>query len=294
MITSLQNARVKQAIKLRESGQRRKQMRILIDGAREIQRAILAGIELTEVFFCEELCRSEAATEVLSRLHDPGQTPGTPELLPVTPAVFEKMAFGDRAEGILAVAVTPQRSLENLKLPENPLIAILEGVEKPGNVGAVLRSADGAGVAALIVADGGTDLFNPNTIRASLGTIFTVPVCAASTAETLQWLAKRGIPTVATWVDAARSYTAADYRGPVAIVLGSEADGLSAAWQEATTAPVTRSLSTTDWSAAGNSGKPKITAVHLPMLGIADSLNVSTAAAVMFYEAVRQRGANAK
>jgi TrmH family RNA methyltransferase len=143
---------------------------------------------------------------------------------------------------------------------------VLEGIQKPGNVGAVLRSADAAGVHALIVADGGTDLYNPNAIRASLGTIFTVPVCSATTSDTLAWLRRHGVPMFAAQVDAERLYTEVDFRGPSAIVLGSEASGLSEAWFGT-----------------------EATAIKLPMLGAADSLNVSAAAAVLFYEALRQR-----
>jgi TrmH family RNA methyltransferase len=154
-----------------------------------------------------------------------------------------------------------------LKLPEkNLLIAVLEGVEKPGNIGAVLRSADAAGVAALILADARTDLYNPNAIRASLGTIFTVPVCQAASDETLAWLREKNISIVAARVDGSMPYTKIDYHGPTAVVLGSEAAGLSKTWSA-----------------------PDITPVRLPMLGAADSLNVAAAAAVIFYEALRQR-----
>ncbi len=330
MITSLQNTRVKEAIKLRDARQRQKQGRTIIDGAREILRAVQAGVQLIEVYVCDELCRSDDCRQVMHTLSsmthlrpasptstylppdsdDPPSRnefrPTPTELIPVSAAVFEKLAFGERAEGIVAVAETPSRTLADLQLPNNPLIAVLEGVEKPGNIGAVLRSADGAGIAALIVADGGTDLYNPNTIRASLGTIFTVPVCAASTAETLVWLRQQGIKIYAAWVEADRDYTVVDYRGPTAIVLGSEADGLSVAWQPvieqpAIERPVMRSTkSITSLTGAGGYGSaagygpagaigPNITPIKLPMLGVADSLNVSNTAAVLFYEALRQR-----
>ncbi len=144
----------------------------------------------------------------------------------VSSAVFERLAFGQRTEGIVAVARPPRTTLDDLRLSACPLVAVLEGVEKPGNIGAVLRSADAAGVSALIVADGGTDLYNPNTIRASLGTIFSVPVCAASAPAVRDWLASRRIPIFAARVDAATDYTTVDFTGPAAIVLGSEAAGL--------------------------------------------------------------------
>ena len=145
---------------------------------------------------------------------------------------------------------------------------VVEGVEKPGNLGAILRSADGAGADALIAADPRTDLFNPNAIRASLGTVFTVPVAAATTSEVMAWLRARGIGLVVARVDGATVHTAADLAGPVAIVLGSEAHGLTGTWDG-----------------------PDVRAVRLPMLGSADSLNVSAAAAVLLYEARRQRDA---
>jgi TrmH family RNA methyltransferase len=260
-ITSLQNPRVKEAARLRDRRHREKQGRILIDGVRELARAVGAGVRMLEIFVCEPLCTSQEAQRVLASLPDLGA-----EVFRVTERVFEKLRFGHRAEGVLGVAEMPRPRLADLSLPERPLVAVLEGVEKPGNVGAVLRSADAAGVSALIVADGRTDLYNPNAIRASLGTIFTLPVCAAGVADTLDWLRQRQLAIYAARVDASLRYTEVDYGGPAAIVLGSEAEGLSAAWS------------------AGD-----ITPVCLPMLGVADSLNVSAAAAVLFYEALRQR-----
>jgi TrmH family RNA methyltransferase len=261
LIASLQNPHVKDAVKLRDRRHREKQGRILIDGARELQRAEAGGVRLIEVFVCEPLCRSEDARQLLSNLPSSGAT-----IYQVAEPVFAKLAFGERAEGVLGVAATPETSLARLRLPDLPLVAVFEGVEKPGNVGAVVRSADGAGVSALVAADAQTDLYNPNAIRASLGTIFTVPVAAATAADTLAWLRRRGLAIFAARVDGSIPYTEADFRGPAAIVLGSEAKGLSFAW----------------------SG-PDVTAVRLPMAGVADSLNVSAAAAVLFYEARRQR-----
>jgi TrmH family RNA methyltransferase len=260
-ITSSHNPRVKRAARLREARQRQKQGRFLIDGARELLRAMEAGIELDEVFVCRPLCRNEETRAVLARLDGTAQ-----RIIHISAPLMEKLAFGGRDEGLLAVAIPPRRALEDLSLPPDALVAVLAGVEKPGNVGAVLRSADAAGVSALIVADGGTDLYNPNTIRASLGTIFTLGVCTASSSEALGWLRGHGVQIYAARVDAQRLYTQVDLRAASAIVLGSEAQGLSEAW----------------------SG-PEVTAVRLPMRGAADSLNVSAAAAVMFYEALRQR-----
>ena len=259
-ITSAQNPRVKNAVRLRDGRQRRLQGRILIDGAREIDRAVTAGVAIREVFFCPALWAGEA-TALMARLQATEA-----ELLEVTDRVFEKLAFGQRIEGVLAIAEPPVGELNAIRLPAVPLVAVLEGIEKPGNVGAVLRSADGAGVDAVVVADPRTDLFNPNAIRASLGTIFSLPVCEATGLETLAWLRQRRLSVVAARVDGSVPYTAVDFRQPTALVLGSEAEGLTALWNA-----------------------EDVTAVRLPMLGLADSLNISVAAAVLFYEARRQR-----
>jgi len=265
-ITSLQNPRVKEAAKLRDRKGREQQGRILIEGLREIGRALDAGLEITEAFVCEPLCTESAAAEVLSQLRERKKV----SLLSVSEQVMGKLSFGDRKEGLIAIAQPPQRSLRDLtaivKKSKLPLIAIVEGVEKPGNLGAILRTADAAGVSGLVVAGGGTDLYNPNAIRASLGAIFTVPVCAATSEETLTWLREKKLRVFATRVEATQNYVNADFTGPTAIVLGSEAQGLSSLW-------------------AGH----HITPISLPMLGSVDSLNLSATAAILFYEALRQR-----
>jgi TrmH family RNA methyltransferase len=260
-ITSFQNPHVKHAVRLRDRRHREKQGRILIDGARELRRAIDAGVRLIEVFVCEPLCHNREARRLLATLPSTGAT-----VYSLVEPVFSRLAFGERAEGVLGVAAMPEATLDRLRLPDLPLVAVLEGVEKPGNVGAVLRSADAAGVSAVIVADPQTDLFNPNAIRASLGTIFSMPVASATAADALRWLRREGLAIFAARVDGSIPYTEADFRGPSAIVLGSEARGLTASWSGA-----------------------EVTAIRLPMRGVADSLNVSATAAVLFYEALRQR-----
>ena len=180
---------------------------------------------MREVFVCPELCRGEEARRLLEILPGSGA-----ERLDVSEAVFARLAFGQRAEGMVAVAAVPAARLEDLVLPASPLVAVLEGVEKPGNVGAVLRSADGAGVSALVVADPRTDLFNPNAIRASLGTVFSLPVAAAAPGDVLAWLRGRGLQILAARVEGSVAYTEVDYRLPTAIILGSEAAGLTAVW----------------------------------------------------------------
>lgn len=260
-ITSTSNPRVKSAARLRERRGRDEQGRIIIDGVREIHRALAAGVQVGELYYCEQLCQDDEHQALLKQAKEAGAV-----LFSVTPQVMEKLAFGHRDSGVVAVAQPPQRTLLDLPLASDSLIAVVEGVEKPGNLGAILRTADAAGVSALIVADGGTDLYNPNAIRASLGAIFTVPVCQAASAATMDWLRLHSFRILAARVDGAIDYAAADYRGRVAMVLGSEAHGLSAAWNGDDAA-----------------------SLKLPMLGTVDSLNLSATAAVLFYEALRQR-----
>ena len=260
MITSLQNARVKEAAKLRNARQRARQGRFLIDGAREIGRALDASVDVCEAFVCPALCGDDAVS-VVQRLPERCRSD-------VTPEVFERLAFGDRSDGIVVVAATTEQTLSRLRLPSDPLVAVLAGIEKPGNVGAIIRTADGAGVDAVIVADGGTDLMNPNTIRASLGTIFSMQLASATAAETLAQLRDWQISIVATRPDADQVYSDFDYRNGAAILLGSESSGLPTAWDA-----------------------DDVISVQMPMCGRADSLNVSATAAVVFYEAWRQRNA---
>jgi TrmH family RNA methyltransferase len=266
ILTSLANPRIKAALALRERRDRDRTGRTVVDGAREVRRAIDAGAVVEEAFICEPLLGGADARVVLDRLRTSSTT-----IESVSETVFARLAFGDRAEGIVAVVRIPSLDLARLVLPAEPLVIVIEGVEKPGNVGAVLRSVDGAGADALVAADARTDLFNPNAIRASAGTIFGVPLAAASTMEVLPWLLEQGLRIVTARVDAERVYTDADLTGPLAIVLGAEAEGLSASWTGLT-----------------------FEAVRLPMLGVADSLNISVSAAILLYEARRQRGPSAR
>ena len=259
-ITSLTNPRVKAAVRLRDRREREATGLTIVDGAREILRALDAGVRVETTFLAEDLLRTPDAFAAADRLRH------RPTTIAVSPAVLGKVAFGERSDGIVTIVATPQLGLSDLVLTDDPLLVIVEGVEKPGNLGAVLRTADGAGAHAVIATDPRTDPFNPNAIRASLGTIFALPVVATASAEALEWLHARGIRPVAAIVDAPTDYAAADLRGPIAVVLGSEADGLGPAWRD-----------------------PRVTRIAIPMHGIADSLNVSVAAAIVLYEAVRQR-----
>lgn len=261
-LASPSNPRIKAAAALRDRRERDATGLTLVDGARELRRALGSGVEVIEAFVCEPLLGGEDARAALDAL----RTRGLPVTTTTEPA-FAKVAFGDRAEGLVAVVRAPSLALDDLRLPTEPLLLVIEGVEKPGNIGAALRSADGAGVDAVIAASPRTDLANPNVIRASAGTIFAVPMAAAPTEEVLAWLRGRAVRILAARVDAGHAYTDTDLTGSVAIVVGSEAEGLGDAWLV-----------------------PDVEPIHLPMLGIADSLNVSVSAAVLVYEARRQRG----
>ncbi|MBR2693537.1 MAG: RNA methyltransferase [Thermoguttaceae bacterium] len=274
LITSASNPRVKHAAALRESRRRRKSGEFLIDGVREIDRARKSGVRLIEVY-----ARVERGAEGIPAVPDPAKAlldEFERDRFPVWPverSVFAKMAFGDRNEGVLALAEAPRRDFDlfESKLPDDPLLCVLERIEKPGNIGAVFRSADGAGVDGIILADCGGDLWHPNAIRSSLGTLFSVPCVTASADETIRWLRGRHIRIAAAICDAALPYSEIDYTGATAIVLGSEDEGLTPIWH--------------DRSKTG----PDSAAIVLPMRGIADSLNISNAAAILFYHALLRR-----
>jgi TrmH family RNA methyltransferase len=263
-LTSLTNPRVKAAVRLRDRRERESTGLTIVDGVRELGRALDAGVDVLEAFVADGLVRTSEARDVVGRLS------GTIGFTSVSEAVIDKLAFGDRSDGVVAIVRSPSTELGPVLdlLPPDPLVVVVEAVEKPGNLGAILRTADGADADAVIAADARTDLFNPNAIRASLGTIFALPVAAAPSGEVLERLASAGARILAARVDADGLYTEADLRGPLALVLGSEAEGLTSAWDD-----------------------PRVEPVRIPMRGAADSLNVSVAAAVLLYEAVRQRAA---
>lgn len=261
-IESPANPRIKAAVRLRERRDRERTGLTIVDGAREIRRAVAADVPIEEAFVAETLVRSDEATEAVEALRRCGAPITT-----VSETALDRLAFGDRNDGLVAVVRAPSVDLKQLHVAADPLVVVLEGVEKPGNIGAVLRSADGAAADALVLADPRTDVFNPNAIRASLGTIFTVPIGASDTPQVRVWLETQGIRVVAARVDADAAPWDVHLTGPVALVLGSEAEGLGARWADG-----------------------EVVGVRIPMAGIADSLNVSVAAAVLLYEARRQRG----
>ena len=260
-ITSVKNPRIRDAIRLRDRKGRDRQQRMIVDGYRECVRALQAGVSDGELFDCEAHLHDDQRA-VVRRTIEGRQV----KQVHVSDDVFRKLAFGKRTEGLILVAAQPSTSLDSLQLGQNPLVAVLEQVEKPGNLGAIIRTADAADISAVIVADGRTDLYNPNAIRASLGAIFRIPLAAGTVDQTIQWLRRNQIKIFTARVDGAINYTTVDFRQPSAIILGNESDGLTDAWQD-----------------------NDMQAVTIPMHGVVDSLNVSATAAVLFYEALRQR-----
>ncbi len=271
LITSFSNPQVKEAVRLRTGKHRRRKEHFLIDGVREISRAIVSKIEIVRVYiekdyFSQKTNHTNLEKNRLRELLKELDRQGC--VWEVTHDIFLKMTFGERNEGVIAVAESPIRELADVTLPDNPLICVLEGIEKPGNIGAVFRSADGAGLDAVIVAQPETDLFNPGTVRASLGTVFPMQSAVTSNDETLRWLRAQKLQIVAAKCDGAVPHDTIDFTRPTAIVMGCESAGLTEKWNA-----------------------PDVRAVKIPMLGLADSLNISNAAAILFYEARRQRSA---
>ncbi len=260
-IDSLQNPRVKMAVKLRKGKVRKETGHTLVEGYREILRATESGWEFIELYFCPELYLDPDTDQLVSNIRN-GGTP----VFQCSEAAFRKMSYRDTPDGLMVLSPLVGKSLEELNLPENPLLLIAENLEKPGNLGTILRTADACGVDAVIVCGHKTDINNPNVIRASIGTLFFMPIAEASTEETLEWLKKRNIQSLAALPDAEQEYTAADMRGGTAIVVGSEDEGLTKGWIEGSDLHV-----------------------GIPMLGKNDSLNVATASAILLYEAIRQR-----
>jgi TrmH family RNA methyltransferase len=260
-ISSLQNPRIKQLVKLRDRRPRDEAGVFLVEGYREVRRALEKQVPLTELYFAPEwfLGENEAA------LIDQAAAAGA-KLFELTKATFAKIAYRERPDGLLAVVPQWKRALSDLVLRPEPFLLVVEAIEKPGNLGTILRSADAAGCDAVIVCDPVTDVFNPNVVRASTGVLFSVPLVVADSASVLAWLRERGIRTIATTPAAQTLYTEADLRGPLAVVMGSEQYGLSGFWLKHADLPV-----------------------RIPMAGQADSLNVAMATIITLFEAVRQR-----
>jgi TrmH family RNA methyltransferase len=261
IITSAQNEAIKQAIALREAKTRREYGLTLIDGIREIYRAYDAGVEIEKVFVCPSLLQSREDYQLIGLLKQHNA-----KLIEVTEAIFEKIAFGQRLEGLVAISRQPYKSLSDLKPTGTSLYVIAQALEKPGNIGAILRTCDAAGIDGLLLVDAKTDLYNPNVIRASTGTVFSVPTAIADSQAVLDFLDRYKIKTCSLFPQSKTDYTDVDLTGSVAIVLGSEDQGLSDFWKKNTQIDM-----------------------KIPMKGKADSLNVSVCCAIVVYEALRQR-----
>jgi TrmH family RNA methyltransferase len=262
-ITSTQNPRLKTASHLRERRARDASGLFLIEGYREISRANAVQWPIVELFYCRELFLGSNEDSLITALAARGTI-----LYNCTPQVFAKLAYRDRPDGLVAVAKQQRTTLSQLAqdTKEPPLLLLAEAIEKPGNLGTMLRSADAVGAHAVLVCDRCTDIFNPNVVRASVGTLFTVPVIETTSQAALEWLRSHKITVAAATPHASLNYTQAPLGGPLAIAVGTEQLGLSEFW-----------LSHAD------------TSVAIPMRGTADSLNVATAATLMLYEALRQR-----
>jgi len=260
MITSLTNSRVKSVVQLRNRKQRMETGLTVVEGQREITRAKEAGILFKELYICHELLDAKKADDIVAT-----SSHNVP-IYETTKAVFSKMAYGDRAEGVLAVCEPKSSALNDLPSKANSLFVIVESVEKPGNLGAILRTCDGAGVDGVIICDGKTDIYNPNVIRASLGAIFSVKVVVSSNVEVLEYLQAKGVTICATLPQAKTVYTDEKLTGALAVVVGGEQSGLTEFWVQQANLKV-----------------------RIPMKGCADSLNVSASTAVLLYEIIRQR-----
>ncbi len=261
LISSLQNPRVKAVVGLRQRSDRDERGEMIVEGYRELKRALDNRHFPKAIFYCPDLYMGSNEPALVERAREAGA-----EVFECSAPVFEKMSYRDRPEGLLAVAPQVRRTLDDLHVPANPLIVVAEAIEKPGNLGTILRTADAAGVHAVIVCDRCTDINNPNVVRSSIGTLFSVPVAEASTAATLAWLRERQIHILAATPHTEFEYYDVDLRPGTAIVVGTEQVGLSEAW-----------MTQADLK------------VRIPMLGQADSLNVAAATTILLYEAVRQR-----
>lgn len=259
-LESLHNPTIKGLVRLRERRTREREGRYLVEGMRELSRAVEAGVSLQQLFICPEFfpVGAEALIEKLERR-------GV-EVISLSKAAFEKASYREGPDGLLAVAAMQARALDALSPQEDALVLILDGLEKPGNVGALLRTADAVGVDAVILVGGGIDLYNPNLIRSSMGSLFAVPVYRVGEGELHDWLEQHELQLVAATPEAERCYWDADYRSATAILLGAEHAGLARVWRDEATVRVS-----------------------IPMAGLADSLNVATAGALLLYEVRRQR-----
>lgn len=264
-ITSTQNPRIKQLLRLEKARERKEQNLFVIEGYKEINLALAHHFEFIALYHCPEISGDRAAHHLLFSL------PETVEVIEVTKQVFARIAYRDNSDGMLAVARQRTYTLKNIQPSPCPLLIVLESVEKPGNLGAILRTADAASVDAVLVCDPHTDLYNPNVVRSSIGCLFTRPVVCCSSEEAYRWMQQQHIRTLAAELTAATWYHQTDMSGPTALVMGTEADGLTPYWLEHADARI-----------------------KIPMCGAIDSLNVSVSTAILTFEAMRQRNFGGK
>ena len=261
-IQSRQNDQVKNLVKLRERKYRERQSRCLIEGLREISHALTAGLEITHLYYCSDFFPSDLHATFIAEHKDAAKF----QVIGMSPDAFTKASHREGPDGLIAIAMQQGNVLTDLLLDETPLLLVLEGIEKPGNLGAILRSADGAGVDAVILVDCVLDLYNPNAIRSSQGLLFALPIVSTDRDTLTNWLDVKNIVGCATTPGSKKLHWEVDYKQGLALYMGSESDGLSDYWLEKATHKI-----------------------RIPMAGQADSLNVAVAAAVCLYEARRQR-----
>lgn len=258
-ITSIQNPFIKSLVQLQEKTKARKQTgTFLIEGKREIELALKGNYEIETILFLPELISEKQLNSLTIKQLN---------IIEISKEVYQKLAYRDTTEGILAVAKTKSLSLSDLKLPKNPLILVLESIEKPGNIGAMLRTADAANIDAVILANPKSDLYNPNIIRSSVGCLFTNQIASGTTEEVIAFLKEKNINFYSATLQNSNEYHKVDYSTPTALVVGTEATGLTQLWRDESTQNII-----------------------IPMQGEIDSMNVSVAAAILLFEAKRQRG----
>lgn len=259
-ITSSQNPYIKSLLQLQEKAKARKQSgTFLIEGIREIELAIKGNYEIETILFLPELVSETQLKKIVIS--------SAVENIEISKEVYQKLAYRDTTEGILAVAKTKSLQLSDLNLPQNPLILVMESIEKPGNIGAILRTCDAAKVDAVIIANPKTDLYNPNIVRSSVGCLFTNQIATASSEDTINYLIENKINFYSATLQNSTSYHTQNYTAPTALVVGTEATGLTQLWRDKATQNII-----------------------IPMQGAIDSMNVSVAAAILIFEAKRQRG----
>jgi RNA methyltransferase, TrmH family len=257
-LESTKNDLIKSLIQLEKARERKKSGLFLVEGLRELNLALDNGYEVEKIFVCPDFFSIDEAQTQINNTNA--------EWISIGPEVADKLFYRKGIANVLGLVKSQSKTLDKLPIKENPLLLVIEEVEKPGNLGAMMRTADASGANGVIICDPATDIFNPNVVRSSLGCIFSVPIAVASTDETLQYLKRNKIRSFAAHLEATKSHFAANFSKGTAIVVGSEADGLTDIWRTASSEMI-----------------------KIPMLGQHDSMNVSNAAAVLLYEAVRQR-----